>query len=111
MTRDPGDATAIEYLTTVTALIEELTTAADPYDKGVDLWGRSAGADGELAIDLQLIWGALTDWVERRPAEGEQARAEMRRAAREWLALDRADRAAVERYRDRWVHDVCGYPR
>jgi len=35
----------------------------------------------------------------------------MVRSAREWLSLDLADREAVERYLDYWVHDVCGYAR
>ncbi|MFG1841698.1 hypothetical protein ACGFH8_25120 [Micromonospora sp. NPDC049175] len=91
--------------------MEQLVTAQDPYEVGMELWDASGRAAGELAYNMQLIWGALTDWVELKPEDGQQARAEMQRAAREWLALDSADRTAVERYLDDWVHDVCGYDR
>jgi hypothetical protein len=55
------------------------------------------------------MWGELTDRIELKPAEQGQAETEMVRAAREWLSLDLADRRAVTRYLDYWVHDVCGY--
>ncbi|MEU0963600.1 hypothetical protein ABZ328_29255 [Micromonospora aurantiaca] len=100
-----------EHLAKVTALMGQLLTAQDPYEVGVELWGCSGRAAGEVAPDMQLIWGALTDWVELKPEEGQQAKARVRRAAQEWLALDLANRAAIERYLDYWVHDVCGYGR
>jgi hypothetical protein len=105
------DGVDAEHLVTVTALVKQVLTAPDPYEVGYELWGCSARAEGHLAVNMQLIWGALTDRVELKPEEGRQARDEMRRAAQEWLALDPADRAAVERYLDYWVHDVCGYSR
>jgi hypothetical protein len=57
------------------------------------------------------LWGALTDWVEVKPDEEDIARAEMIRAAREWLALNPHDSDAVDAYLDYWLHDVCGYER
>ncbi|GIJ50380.1 hypothetical protein Val02_72660 [Virgisporangium aliadipatigenens] len=111
MTGRAWDDAEAEHLTQVTALAERLVTAEDPYEAGLELWGHAGRTAGELAVGMQLIWGFLTDRVELKPEEGQQARAEMRRAAREWLALDLADRAAVEGYLDYWLHDVCGYDR
>lgn len=92
-----------------------LSGDASPYDAALDIWGLASGEwpedDGdETCYSLQLIWGALTDWVEVRPAETEQAETNMITAAREWLAIE-GDRGAEARYFDRWVHDILGYER
>ena len=59
---------------------------------------------------LWLIWGALTDWVEQKPAEAEQAESSMIRAAQEWLWLPETDEAQ-RAYFDRWLYDELGYER
>ena len=68
---------------------------------------------GTIAVfmwPLWLIWGALTDWVEQRPAETEQAESAMARAAQEWLSLpENAD--GQRAYFDRWLYDELGYER
>ncbi|GAB2592626.1 hypothetical protein Aab01nite_37350 [Paractinoplanes abujensis] len=60
-------------------------------------------ATEEFATSLYLLWGFLgeSEWEQDRAAD----------AAREWLALDHADRAAVRGYYDHWLFDVCGYQR
>lgn len=97
----------------VTALAEELVATDDPYEVALEIYGVSALASLEIepAGFVWLIWGELTDRMELKPDETEQAAAEMVRSAREGLSLDLADREAVERYLDYWVHDVCGYAR
>ena len=77
------------------------------------IWGtaiRHATASSTTMGPLWLIWGALTDWVERRPAEAEQAKEAMGRAAREWLSLpETAD--AHRAYFDRWLYKELEYAR
>ena len=54
------------------------------------VWGtamRHATDSETIMWPLWLIWGALTDWVEQKPAEAEQAESAMIRAAQEWLSL------------------------
>ncbi len=101
------------YLQGFRTLAQQLLTADDPYEVGLQLWGASGRADevGELSGNLCARWGALTDWEERKPHERGVARAEMVRAAREWLAIDPQDGNAVDVYLDYWLHDVCGYER
>ncbi|MFG1651918.1 hypothetical protein ACGFIE_18540 [Micromonospora sp. NPDC049275] len=113
MTGPARDDAEVAYMREVTALAESLIAAKDPYEVALDIHGVSAHASIEVdpAGYVYLIWGELTDWVELKPDEHEQAAAEMVRAAREWLSLDLADREAVARYLDYWVHDVCGYAR
>ncbi|MFE2302624.1 hypothetical protein ACFXAW_31065 [Streptomyces sp. NPDC059445] len=86
-----------------------------PYESAWEIWGLAGrtwpGDDGdEACYSLQLIWGALTDWVELRPAEAAQAESHMITAAREWVSIE-GDREAEARYFDRWVHDILGYKR
>ena len=57
-----------------------------------------------------LIWGCLTDWIEVRPAEVEEASAAIVDAARSWLATE-GDPVAVSTFYDRVIYDVCGYPK
>ncbi|MET8911012.1 hypothetical protein [Micromonospora sp. NPDC004551] len=49
--------------------------------------------------------------MELKPEEEQQASLEMVRAAQEWLALDLADDAALDRYFDHWLYEVLGYAR
>ncbi len=65
----------------------------------------------EYAVSMYNLWGDLTDWVELKPAEEDLAKAEMVRAAREWLALNPRDSDAVRRYFDHWLHDVFHHDR
>jgi hypothetical protein len=113
MTNPMQDDAEVAYVQEVTSLAKDLIATDDPYQVGLDIHGVSAHASMEVepAGFMWLIWGALTDWIELKPDESEQAAAEMVRAAREWLALDLADREAVGGYLDYWVHDVCGYAR
>ncbi|MEU4427950.1 hypothetical protein AB0F81_45630 [Actinoplanes sp. NPDC024001] len=101
------------YLAVVTDLARRLLDAGDPYWVAVEIHGESAQVmtDVDVAASIYLIWAELTDWVELRPGEQEQAFAGMRRAAQEWLALDPGDRDGLGRYLDRWVHNECGYSR
>ncbi|MFF0286838.1 hypothetical protein [Streptomyces sp. NPDC005262] len=92
-----------------------LNGKASPYDAALEIWGLATREwprdDGdEACISLHLIWGALTDWVELRPAETDQAETRMITAAREWLTIE-GDRDAEARYFDRWIYDVLGYER
>jgi hypothetical protein len=66
---------------------------------------------GEYAGSMYTLRGDLTDWVELKPAEEDLAKAEMVRAAREWLALNPHDSDAVRRYFDHSLYDVFGHDR
>jgi hypothetical protein len=83
------------------------------YDAGWRIWATAmehASASKELMWPLWLLWGALTDWVEVRPAEADRAESAMQRAAQEWLSLP--DNAEAQRaYFDRWLYDEIGYER
>jgi hypothetical protein len=86
---------------------------ASPYDPALEILGLASGGlpvdDGDEAGNwLALIWGELTDSVELRPAEVDQAEAQMITAAREWLTVE-GDQEAEVRYFDRWLHDILGY--
>jgi hypothetical protein len=52
--------------------------------------------------------GALTDWIEVRPAETEQAEAAIFEVARDWLGAN-GDAAAERALYDRVIYEVCGY--
>jgi hypothetical protein len=105
------DVAELAHLNEITGLAGQLLTAENPYEVGLQLWGGAMSHPGELAGNVQALWGSLTDWVERKPAEQDLATAEMVRAAHEWLALDLSSRGNVDRYLDYWLHDVCGYAR
>jgi LmbE family N-acetylglucosaminyl deacetylase len=83
------------------------------YDAAVDLWGELGPPELEdaLRLNLYLQWAAFTDWVELKPEEEQEASREMVRAAREWLALDLADDAALDGYFDHWLRETLGYAR
>ena len=71
---------------------------------------RHAPDSGNIMWPLWLIWGELTDWVEERPAETEQAESAMVRAAEEWLSLSESEEHR-RAYFDRWLYDELGYER
>jgi len=77
------------------------------------VWGtamRHATDSEPIMYPLWLLWGALTDWVEQRPAEAELAESAMIRATHEWLLLP--ENAEVRRaYFDRWLYGELGYER
>jgi hypothetical protein len=85
-------------------------TAAMSGIAGSDLDERQREIIDQLHA-LWLIWGSLTDWVESKPAEAEQAEAEMRRAAAEWLAVPDDEEALWRPFFDRWVYEEMGYAR
>ena len=84
-----------------------------PYRAGVRIWATAMTHSPEsdaILYPLWLLWGALTDRIERKPAETEQAESAMRRAAREWLSLP--DSLEAQRaYFDRWLYEEMGYER
>jgi len=59
---------------------------------------------------LWLIWGALTDWLEQKPVESQQAEAAIVRAAAEWRSLPESAEAQ-QAYFDRWLYGELGYER
>ncbi|MGI5486823.1 hypothetical protein [Microtetraspora malaysiensis] len=101
------------YLEHTRELAGQLLRADDPYDVGLQFMGDTieviSAGEYEYAVSMYNLWGALTDWVELKPAEEDLAKAEMVRAAREWLALNLRDSDAVRRYFDHWLHDVLHY--
>lgn len=77
------------------------------------VWGTAMrhAADSETIMwPMWLIWGALTDSVEQKPAEGDQAESAMIRAAQEWLSLPESAEAQ-RAYFDRYLYDELGYER
>ncbi|MGW4157756.1 hypothetical protein ACWEDF_31885 [Micromonospora chersina] len=60
-------------------------------------------------LSLYLQWAAFTDWVELKPEEEPEASREMVRAARQWLALDLTNDAALDRYFDHWLQGILSY--
>ncbi|MCP3785495.1 hypothetical protein NLX85_19225 [Micromonospora sp. A3M-1-15] len=97
----------------INQLLRRILVADRAYEAAVDLWGELGPpeVDDALRISLYLQWAALTGWVELNPEEEQEANLEMVRAAQEWLALDLADDAALDRYFDHWLHEVLGYAR
>jgi hypothetical protein len=68
------------------------------------------GADRDQCQALWLLWFGLTDWIEVRPEETDEAEAAIRRAASEWLQVadDEPARAA---FFERWLYGELGYER
>ncbi|MEU6428251.1 hypothetical protein ABZ860_20350 [Microbispora sp. NPDC046973] len=103
------------YLERTRELAGQLLHADDPYDVGLQLMGDTIEViitgEYEYAVSMYNLWGDLTDRMELKPAEGDLAKAEMVRAAREWLALDCRDSDAVKRYFDHWLHDILHHDR
>lgn len=88
---------------------------AEPYAAGREMWGEAMsasgqGRDGSHCYVVWLLWGALTDWAECKPAETVQAEAAMRRAAAEWLEVA-DDESRWRPFFDRWLYDEMGYER
>jgi hypothetical protein len=89
----------------------------DPYVAAREMWAlamrnapRPDGSADDEAWAHWLIWGALTDRIEVRPAERTQAEVAIVAAAREWLAVEAVPEARLAFF-DRMVYDVCGYQR
>jgi hypothetical protein len=90
-----------------------LSGEEDPYKAGRDIWGRAftAATDSkELMWPLWLLWGALTDWVEVKPDEKDQAYEAMHRASREWLSVAQ-DTTLHKSYFERWLYEELGCER
>jgi hypothetical protein len=84
-----------------------------PYRAGWRIWSTAfsyAPESTELMWPIWLLWGALTDWAEVKPAEADQAESAMRRAAEEWLALPN-NPEAQRAYFERWLYDEMGIER
>jgi hypothetical protein len=81
------------YLDLTRQRAEQRLHADDPYDVGLQFISHTVNVltTGEYAGNMCALWGALTDWVELKPAEQDRARAEMIRAARDWLTLNPRD--------------------
>jgi hypothetical protein len=83
------------------------------YRAGRRIWGISMGHAPEcteLMWPMWLLWGALTDWVEKKPEETAEAEAAMRRVSAEWLSLPNSSEAR-HAYFDRWLYQEMGYER
>lgn len=84
------------------------------YDAAWAIWGKAmslATESPDVMHPFWLVWGSLTDWVENRPRERQEAESKMRQAASEWLELNREDVDGVKAYCDRWVYEEMGYAR
>ncbi|WP_326754961.1 hypothetical protein OIE73_27900 [Streptomyces hirsutus] len=109
-----GDSEAFRAAVSARAAVM-LDSDTSPYGPALEILGLASGGapvdNGDEALySLALIWGELTDWVELRPAETDQAETHMVTAAREWLTVE-GDREAEAQYLDRWLHDILGYER
>jgi hypothetical protein len=95
----------------ITGLIADVARSQlDTYDRAREVWGYSM--DGARAGDwiyhpLWLLWGVLTDWVEVKPEETDEAEAAMREAAQAFLPIAEDD-DALRLYFDRWLYEECG---
>jgi len=93
-------------------IVHHCFSGASPYNPALEILGLARGGlpvdDGDEAChSLALNWGELTDRVELRPAETDQAET-LRLLPREWLTAE-GGREAEAQYFDRWLHDVLGY--
>ena len=96
-------------------VIAVVNDETDPYSAAVDIWkiafySTRDGEEGSRCKGLWLQWGALTDWVERKPQERGVAIDAIRRAARGWLEAGQ-DLSLQHTYLDRWLYDELGYER
>ncbi|MBM2621795.1 hypothetical protein JIG36_40455 [Actinoplanes sp. LDG1-06] len=93
------------YLDEIRVLMDEVIAAGHPAAPAAEIMAALHDhlETEEFATSLYLLWGLLgeSEWHHERAAD----------AAREWLALDHDDRAAVRQYYDHWLYDVCGYQR
>ena len=74
------EPTPREALAAVRVATEELVAGSpDPYEIGRDIHSTAMSAasgdspEGEHCWAVWLLWGALTDWVEQKPAETPEA--------------------------------------
>jgi hypothetical protein len=112
-----ADPTPRESLTAIRVRAEGLVAgSADPYEAGRDIQFTAMAAasgdspDGEQCWALWLLWGALTDWSERKPDERPHAEVTMLRAAKEWLEVP-DNEPAWRRYFDHWLYSEMGLER
>ena len=80
------------------------------YDRASEVWTYSMGAttgSDWIYHPLWLLWGVLTDWVEVKPEETDEAEATMREAAQAFLPIA-ADDDALEHYFDQWLYEKRG---
>lgn len=113
----PASATSRDALLMLRELARDIVEErGKPYETGRVMWSTAMSAvspsepEGAQCHALWLLWGALTDSVERNPAERPSAEEMMRRAAREWLEVV-DDESAWRAYFDRWLYDELGYKR
>lgn len=99
------------------ALLRRLVTAeGGRYEIGQRIWSLSMGRAADdpsgdwIYYPSWLLWGALTDQVELKPAETEAAEADMLDAAREFLEVN-GEPPAERAYFDRWLYERMGYDR
>ena len=92
------------------SIAEVARSEGNTYDSAREVWSQSFGAAGEedwIYHPLWLLWGVLTDWVEMKPEETEEAEAAMREAARAFLPIVDDD-DALRLYFDRWLYEERG---
>lgn len=97
------------------ALLRQIAARSGrPYDLAVQLWRlsmRRVDRDGDwIYHPLWLLWGALTDWAENKPAEAAQAEDIVVAAAEAFLAI-MGHEAAERTYFDHWLYERIGYER
>ena len=68
--------------------------------------GATHGGDW-IYHPLWLLWGVLTDWVEVKPEETDEAEATMREAAQAFLPIAEDD-DALRLYFDQWLYEERG---
>jgi hypothetical protein len=94
-------------------LIAEVAgSQGNTYDPASDVWTYSldvcATTDKEWIYPaLYALWGALTDWVEVKPEETDEAEATMRDAAQAFLPIVEDD-DALRLYFDHWLYEERG---
>jgi hypothetical protein len=100
-----------DYLSLLRRLV---TRNGEPYDIGRELWSLSmvrVDPSGDWIYQPSwLLWGALADRVELKPAEADDAEADMVAAAREFLEVN-GDQPGERAYVDRWLYGRIGLDR
>lgn len=111
------EPTPQEALATIRVHAQDLVAgSANSYELGRDIHSMAMSAasgdspEAEHCWALWLLWGALTDWIERKPDEKLKAEDTMRRAAEEWLELPHGE-PAWRRYFDHWLYSEMGLER
>jgi hypothetical protein len=91
----------------------ETTGAQKLKECAKQLWSlgfRGAGESDWMFWPLWLLWGALTDWHEAKPAERSEAEQAMVRAAEEFVAMA-SDDDGLHNYFDIWLYERLGLER